>query len=140
MRGGTTIIYGPTSGANGSLDADRGILVNGGILVAVGPMGMIETPASNSKQCCVCYGASGSANTEIIIKDDKGNVLFKTTSPKSYQSVVVSLPEFTIGNTYSITTSASTQTFNITSILTNALGGGMGPGGNMGPGGRPPRK
>ena len=140
FAGGTTIIYGPTSGANGSLDADRGILVNGGILVAVGPMGMIETPASNSKQCCVCYGASGSANTEIIIKDDKGNVLFETTSPKSYQSVVVSLPEFTIGNTYSITTSASTQTFNITSILTNALGGGMGPGGNMGPGGRPPRK
>lgn len=140
FAGGTTIIYGPTSGANGSLDADRGILVNGGVLVAVGPMGMIETPASNSKQCCVCYGASGSANSQLVIKDDKGNVLFETTSPKSYQSVVVSLPEFAIGNTYSITTSSSTQTFNIASILTNALGGGMGPGGNMGPGGRPPRK
>ena len=139
FAGGTTIIYGPTSGANGSLDADRGILVNGGVLVAVGPMGMIETPASNSKQCCVCYSTSGSANSQLVIKDDKGNVLFETTSPKSYQSVVVSLPEFVIGSTYSITTSSSTQTFNITSILTNALGGGMGPGGNMGPGGRPPR-
>lgn len=140
FAGGTTIIYGPTNGGNGSLDADRGILVNGGILVAVGAMGMIETPASNSKQCCVCYGASGSANSQLVIKDDKENVLFETTIPKSYQSVVVSLPEFTIGNTYSITTSSSTQIFNITSILTNALGGGMGPGGNMGPGGRPPRK
>ena len=103
-------------------------------------MGMIETPANNSKQCCVCYSTSGSANSQLVIKDDKGNVLFETTSPKSYQSVVVSLPEFAIGNTYSITTSSSTQTFNITSILTNALGGGMGPGGNMGPGGRPPRR
>lgn len=139
IAGGTTIIHGPTTGGNGSLDADRGILVNGGILVAVGPMGMVETPASNSKQCCVCYGASGSANSKIIVKDDKGNVLFETTSLKSYQSVVISIPDFVIGNTYSISTGSSTQTFKIESILTNALGGGMGPG--MGPGGgRPPRK
>lgn len=139
IAGGTTIIHGPTTGGNGSLDADRGILVNGGILVAVGPMGMVETPASNSKQCCVCYGASGSANSKIIVKDDKGNILFETTSLKSYQSVVISIPDFVIGNTYSISTGSSTQTFKIESILTNALGGGMGPG--MGPGGgRPPRK
>lgn len=141
FAGGTTIIYGPTSGANGSLDADRGILVNGGTLVAVGPMGMIETPASNSKQCCVCYAASGTANSKLVVKDDKGNVLFETISPKQYQSVVISIPEFAIGNTYSIETGTTTQTFKIASILTNAIGGGMGPGGQKpGPGGRPPRK
>ena len=134
FAGGTTIIYGPTTGGNGSLDADKGILVNGGVLLAVGPMGMIETPANNSKQCCVCYAASGSANSEIIIKDEEGNVIFTTVSLKSYQSIVVSLGEFSIGNTYTIYTESSTQSFKIESILTNALGGGMGPGG-----GRPPK-
>ena len=141
FAGGTTIIYGPTNGANGSLDADRGILVNGGTLIVVGPMGMIETPANNSKQCCVCYAVSGTANSKLLVKDDKGNVLFETTTPKQYQSVVISIPEFTIGNTYSIETGTTTQTFKLEAILTNAIGGGMGPGGSRpGPGGRPPRK
>ena len=134
FAGGTTIIYGPTSGANAALDADRGILVNGGILVAFGPLGMIETPSSNSKQCSIVYSLSGSANSAFNVKDENGNVLFETTVPKQYQCVVVSLPDFVIGSTYSLSSNTSTQNVTIQSILTNGAGGGMGPG----PGGRPP--
>ena len=138
FTGGTTVIYGPTNGGNGSLDADKGILVNGGILVAVGPMGMIETPASNSKQCSICYGVSVNANSKLVVKDGEGNVLFETTSPKSYQSVVVSMPDFSIGSTYSILAGTSTKTFKIESILTSTIGGsgGIGRPGEI----RPPRK
>ena len=32
----------------GDEDADKGILVNGGNLIAIGPMGMIETPSNNN--------------------------------------------------------------------------------------------
>ena len=135
FAGGVTIIYGPTKGGNGSLDADRGILVNGGVLIALGSLGMVETPAKNSQQCCVCYALSGNANSQLVVKDNDGNVLFETTSPKSYQSVVISMPEFQIGSSYSITTCSTTKTFKIETILTNTVSGGMGPGG-----GRPPRK
>ena len=67
FAGGVTIIYGPTKGGNGSLDADRGILVNGGVLIALGSLGMVETPAKNSQQCCVCYALSGTASSKIEI-------------------------------------------------------------------------
>lgn len=138
FNGGTTIIYGPTSGANGSLDADRGILVNGGILVAFGPMGMIETPSSNSKQCSVVYALNGTSNSTFKVTDSSNNVIFETTALKTYQSVVVSLPNFTIGQTYTLSNPSTSQTINIASILTNGVGGGMGPGGNRpGPGPRP---
>ena len=138
FAGGTTIIFGPTSGANGSLDADRGILVNGGILVAFGPMGMIETPSSNSVQCSIVYALNGSSNSTFKVTDSNNNILFETTSPKSYQSVVVSLPDFAIGQTYTLSSSSASQTVTIASIITNGAGGGMGPGGNRpGPGPRP---
>ena len=138
FNGGTTIIYGPTSGANGSLDADRGILVNGGILIAFGPMGMIETPSSNSKQCSVVYALNGTSNSTFKVTDSSNNVIFETTALKTYQSVVVSLPNFTIGQTYTLSNPSTSQTINISSILTNGAGGGMGPGGNRpGPGPRP---
>lgn len=138
FNGGTTIIYGPTSGANGSLDADRGILVNGGILVAFGPMGMIETPSSNSKQCSVVYALNGTSNSTFKVTDSSNNVIFETTALKTYQSVVVSLPNFTIGQTYTLSNPSTSQSINIVSILTNGAGGGMGPGGNRpGPGPRP---
>ncbi len=138
FKGGRTIIFGPTSGANGSLDADRGILVNGGILVAFGPMGMIETPSSNSVQCSIVYALNGSSNSTFKVTDSNNNILFETTSPKSYQSVVVSLSDFAIGQTYTLSSSSASQTVTIASILTNGAGGGMGPGGNRpGPGPRP---
>ena len=50
IAGGQITIWGPTRNDNAALDADRGILVNGGTLIACGPLGMVETPSSNSSK------------------------------------------------------------------------------------------
>ena len=52
ISGGEVYVDGPTSGADAALDSDGGILVNGGTLVAIGTLGMVETPAGNSAQNC----------------------------------------------------------------------------------------
>lgn len=142
IAGGTIIINGPTRNDNAALDADRGILVNGGNLIAVGPMGMIETPGNNSKQCSVVIGSNQqTANTLIQIKDQDGNVLFETTSLKSFQSIVISLESFEIGSSYTIIVGSTSNTVTLSNILTNIGNAGMGgPGGRPpGGGGRPPR-
>lgn len=142
IAGGTIIINGPTRNDNAALDADRGILVNGGNLIAVGPMGMIETPGNNSKQCSVVIGSNQqTANTLIQIKDQDGNVLLETTSLKSFQSIVISLESFEIGSTYTIIVGSTSNTVTLSNILTNIGNAGMGgPGGRPpGGGGRPPR-
>lgn len=142
IAGGTIIINGPTRNNNAALDADRGILVNGGNLIAVGPMGMIETPSNNSKQCSIVLGSNQQSTTTLIqIKDQDGNVLFETTTIKSFQSVVISLESFEIGSTYTIVVGSTTNTVTMANILTNIGNAGMdGPGGRPpGGGGRPPR-
>lgn len=141
ITGGNIIINGPTRNDNASLDADRGILVNGGNLIAVGPMGMIETPGNNSKQCSIVLGSNlQSANTSIQIKDSSGNILFETITIKSFQSVIISLEAFELGSTYTITIGSSTTSVTLSNILTNVGNSGMGgPGGRPPGGGRPPR-
>lgn len=142
IAGGTIIINGPTRNDNAALDADKGILVNGGNLIAIGPMGMIETPSNNSKQCSLVLGVNTTtSNTQIKIEDQNENILLETTSLKSFQSIVISLENFEMGSTYKITIGTTNYTVTLSSTLTNVGNQGMsGPGGRPpGGGGRPPR-
>ena len=143
ITGGTVIVYGPTGNDNGSLDADKGILVNGGNLLAVGSLGMVETPGTNSAQCYVSMNLSSkqSANTTIkVYNSDKSQLLFEATPNKQFQSVIVSLESFTKGSSYVIMVGATEYNVTLNSVQTtvgtasNPWGGG--PGGGPRPGGR----
>lgn len=135
ISGGKTIIFGPTKNDNGSLDADKGILVNGGILFAFGSSGMVETPSSNSAQASIVYNATRSftANTTFKLLDDSENVLYEITPTKTYQSVVISTPELIKNKQFTLNAGTTTESITINAIL-NKIGQSFGPGG-MGPGG-----
>ncbi len=137
MTGGTLVVFGPTSGANASLDADRGILIDGGYLFAVGPLGMVETPASNSKQNVLSYAQNQriSANTVLSLTKEDGTPLFYITVEKACQSVIVSCPELVTGESFKLY-GGDTQlcAFTVSNVITS-----VGSQGNMGnPGGTPP--
>ena len=137
MTGGTLIVFGPTSGANAALDADRGILIDGGYLFAVGPLGMVETPASNSKQNVLSYAQNQtiSANTVLSLTDEEGEPIFSVTVEKNCQSVIVSCPELIMGKGFHLY-GGDTQLceFTVSAVITS-----VGSQGNMGnPGGTPP--
>ena len=137
MTGGTLVVFGPTSGANGALDADRGILIDGGYLFAVGPLGMVETPASNSKQNVLSYAQNQAigANTVLSLTDEGGASIFSITVKKNCQSIIVSCPELLVGESFKLY-GGDTQlcAFTVSTVITS-----VGSQGNMGnPGGTPP--
>jgi hypothetical protein len=145
FSGGKTYVNGPTNGGNASLDSNGGILCNGGYLVAVGALGMVETPSVSSTQYVISYAQSStiSANTYIDLKDSSSTSLVSMTTKKTSQSVIISCPEIKNGSTYGIylgdtkTTDATISSI-LTSIGTTNTGnqGGGGPSGGGG-GGRP---
>ncbi len=152
ISGGETFVAGPTGNMDCSVDSERGTVVTGGYLFAVGSLGMVETPTRNSTQCVVSFARSGAiaAGTNLSLTDEDGNALFTFRTPKTCQSVILSCPELEQGKGYRIYGGDSSLCeFTVSGIITsigssggignpggNAPGGpgGMRPGGGMGPG------
>lgn len=146
ISGGTVIVHGPTTGGDAGLDADRGIVITGGIVFVTSTLGMVETPSTNSTQYVVSYAHQSTitAGSTVTLSDEQGNALVSVTVKKNCQSIIISSPDMQKGNTYSIF-GGETQmvSFTVSSIITqvgssggNFPGGGFNPG-RPGPGGRP---
>jgi len=136
ITGGTIKIFGPTRNDNAALDADKGILMNGGILFAFGPSGMIETPGSNSKQNVIVYNLSSkvSANSTFNIYGSETDMNYSITVSKTFQSVIISAPEITTGLTFTLSCNNEKKEVTINNIITTIGQTFGGPGG-----GRPNR-
>lgn len=102
--------------------------MNGGIVIAMDSSGMVETPSKNSKQCFVSYHLSSivPTSTKIQIQNEAGDVLFQVTSKKQFQSLIISLPDFSLQHTYNIIVGTSNQSVTLTDIL-NQIGKALGP-------------
>lgn len=150
ISGGTVLVYGPTTGRDAGLDADRGIVITGGKLFATSTLGMVETPSSNSTQYIVSYAYQSTitAGSVVSLLDSDGNTLLSVEILKNCQSIILSTPDLQNGSSYSLYGgSTKLTTFTVSSVITTIgssgsffPGGGMGPGGNrpggMGPDGR----
>ena len=143
ISGGQVYIDGPTNGGNSALDSEAGIVVDGGTLVAVGAVGMVEAPASGSAQNVIVYTSTSTlaANTTVVVKDASGNTVLSHTTAKASQSVIVSSPQLTVGATYTVyVNGTSVGEVTLSSSITylgSQQGGQMGgqPGGQQ-PGGQ----
>ncbi|MGN0172646.1 MAG: carbohydrate-binding domain-containing protein [Acutalibacteraceae bacterium] len=126
QTGGTVIVHGPTSGANGALDYDGTYLITGGTLIAVGSVGMMQTPSTSSSQntLSIRLSSSRSAGTTVGIKDANGNTLLAFKPSKSYQSAVVSLPSVTSGSTYTAYTGGTCSGTETDGLYTGDYSGG----------------
>lgn len=104
INGGYVYVNGSSSNGDAALDSDGGILVDGGYLFAVGQLGMVETPASNSAQYVVSYARnqSISASTNLYLCNNNGDILTELTTSRSYQYVIISCPKLTLGEEYNI--------------------------------------
>lgn len=136
LSGGVVIVYGPTSGADGALDADRGIVVNGGTLFAASTLGMVETPSTNSQQFVVSYAQSTqiAAGTMFYVTDSDGNVLLEVEVQKSCQTIIFSVAQLQQGSSYTIYGGdTKLATFTVQSTITSVGSGAQ----SNNPGGRP---
>lgn len=141
IAGGVVTVFGPTSGMDAALDADRGIVVTGGTLFACSSLGMVETPAQNSTQKVLSWANSSaiSQGTLVEIVDANDNVVVSVTLQKDVQSLIVSSPLFATGETYRIfVNQQQLSQFTISGVITSVGTTGQGGFGPMGPGGGGP--
>ncbi len=142
VSGGSLIVYGPTSGGDAALDADTGIIINGGTVWASSTLGMVETPSTNSEQYVVSYAQKTtlSEGSVFTLKDSDGNAIMTVDVAKNCQSIIFSTNVLATGETYTIYCNDTLMsTFTVSDTLTligTAQNAGPGAGGH-GPGGRP---
>ncbi|MEN6478537.1 MAG: carbohydrate-binding domain-containing protein [Anaerolineales bacterium] len=152
MTAGTVLVNGPTDNGNGALDYAGGFQITGGVLVAVGSVGMAQAPDTSSTQCAVMITLPQvqAAGTPLQLTAEDGSAVLTYVPGKEYQSVVFSSPELQQGQTYTVWTGGTVSgegvdglyadgvltgataqsSFTIEGIIT---GGGMmgGPGGGL---------
>jgi hypothetical protein len=142
VTGGTIHVSGPEDSMNGALDYTTTGQITGGTLIACGASGMAQNFDTSSTQCSLMYTLSENmeAGTTVTLSDGDGNVLLEDTMEKSFNSVVISTPELTVGETYTLTCGDTSVEIELTDTITSSgasgfggMGGGFG-GGDMGGG------
>ena len=126
---------GPTNDGNSALDYNGTGTVTGGIFIAAGSSGMAENFGDSSTQGVMMVTVnSQAAGSAVSLSDSSGNELVSWTPEKEYTSVIISCPEITTGQEYTLTTGSDTTQITMDSIV---YGSGSGMGGNPGNGGGP---
>lgn len=135
ITGGETYVSGPTNDGNSALDYNGTGTVTGGIFIAAGSSGMAENFGDSSTQGVMMVTVnSQAAGSAVSLSDSSGNELVSWTPEKEYNSVIISCPEITTGQEYTLTTGSDTTQITMDSIV---YGSGSGMGGNPGNGGGP---
>lgn len=133
ITGGETYVSGPTNDGNSALDYNGTGTVTGGIFIAAGSSGMAENFGDSSTQGVMMVTVnSQAAGSAVSLSDSSGNELVSWTPEKEYTSVIISCPEITTGQEYTLTTGSDTTQITMDSIV---YGSGSGMGGNPGNGG-----
>lgn len=109
MNAGVVLVDGPTNDANGPLDYMGTFNINGGTFVAVGSLGMAQSPSTTSTQPSIFIGLNQtlSASTLIHVQTTSGQDVLTYSPSKTFQSVLISSPELQLGETYVLYTGGS---------------------------------
>lgn len=102
MSGGKMTVWGPTNGGNGAIDAEEGLSVTGGTLLAAGARGMDQAPSASSPQASIKVTGQASKGSTFAVFDSNGKEVASYTLAKSANSFVFSSPEIVKGRKYAI--------------------------------------
>lgn len=111
ISGGYTVVAGPTQGDTATLDYDTTAEITGGTFIGTGASGMAQT-FSDSKQGVIAVSVGEqSAGTGITLTDQSGNEIISYTPELSFAVVILSSPDITSGETYTITVGEASGEF-----------------------------
>lgn len=130
VSGGETYVNGPTNSGNGALDYQSGATVSGGIFIAAGARGMAQNFDASSTQGSILVSCN--STDKVTLKNTDGKEIISFTPKKRCDSILISCPELTVGESYILECGGSSSEFTLTSLI---YGSGMG--GHGGMGGRP---
>lgn len=127
-------LVGASSGAGDSaLDYEYGATVTGGTVILAGGVGMAETFSEGSTQPFALVSLNGSANTELSVESESGEVLARCTVPVSFQCVTLSVPGLAEGATGKLVAGDATTDFTASTTPSGGMGAMGAPGGMEAP-------
>ena len=91
---------------DGALDYQTEGVVTGGIIVAVDTGQMTQNFGDSSTQPVMLVNVDASASDELVVTDADNNVLASFTPTNEYRCAIISLPEFAVGETYTVSFAA----------------------------------
>ncbi|MBQ7713321.1 MAG: carbohydrate-binding domain-containing protein [Oscillospiraceae bacterium] len=139
IEGGTILVSLKGDGSNNAIDygsESGGVAeISGGTVVAAGGASMAESFDESSAQPSIAYTTSAAAGTTVALKGADGAVLLTWDVPCSFTYLVVSCPELTLGETYTLAVGDAEEEVTLESSVTT-LGASNGTGGGFGGFGR----
>ena len=117
VSGGELYISGSESSGNGALDYGGEAIITGGIVVAAGAGGMAQNFGTDSTQGSILMSYPAFSDGTITLKDEAGKTLASYSPKKSYSCVVISCPEITTGNTYTVEACGQTSSVTMSSLV-----------------------
>lgn len=137
VSGGTVLVSGSEQSADSTLDCDGTTSITGGTVVGLGMSGMAQNFGDTSTQGSILVSVdSQSAGSTVSITDQNGAILATWEAPKSFNSVLISCPDLTVGSTYTVTAGTAQTEVTLDSLIYGS--GSMQPGQMGGMGGRRP--
>lgn len=136
VNGGEIYVEGPENNGNGALDYGLEAAINGGTFIATGSSGMAQNFGNSSVQCSLLYNLSEwqEDGTDITLSLND-NILFTYTPEKGFNSIVISIPELSESETYTLTCGNISEEITFTStIYSNGSSSGSFGGGGHGNG------
>lgn len=101
QSGGTIIVFGPESGANGALDYGGTYTISGGTLLATGSAGMAQSVTGDGIDVLAFTYFCG-ADVLNTVTDSEGNSLIGFVSPKQFGTVVFASDKIKSGESYDV--------------------------------------
>ena len=113
-----------------ALDCDGGAVVTGGTVIAAGGSAMAQNFGADSTQGSILLTVDAqTAGSTVTLTDSAGTVLLTWQVPQDFNSVVLSCPDLTVGETYTVTAGDNAREVTLDSLQ---YGSGTGFGGGMG--------
>ena len=111
ISGGHTTVTGPTQGDTATIDYDKTAVITGGTFIGTGSTMMAQS-FSDSKQGVIAVSVGNqAAETQIELKDSKGNTVVSHKPELGFAVVIISTPELVKGESYTITVGSETGEF-----------------------------
>ena len=141
---GGEVIAAARPGADSGLDADQGVIINGGSVYSVGSSMDMASTSSSQPTMNLIFNSNVAASSTVTVKDSSGNEIISFcansaeflsgTERRTYLAAVVSHPSFKANSVYYLYMDG-TQLGYTGNEAGHGPGGQGGPGGPGGPGG-----
>ena len=100
IKGGTVEAFACGSSMDSGVDADMGIIISGGNVLATG--NMLDTIDSGSQTYAVFNFAQTQTGGSYALKNEKGTPVFDITAPNAFTSLLYSAPALLVEGNYTL--------------------------------------